>query len=67
MSGGVEETFDLKILKQNKSTLLTSVNGFPCINDDIFWDILLNAKKKCSVIGCSIEVNGQVSFYFFNF
>ena len=43
MSGGVEETFELNRVKQARK------------EDDEFWRILLQARKKKSVICCNVE------------
>jgi hypothetical protein len=61
MSGGLEEVFNLKEIRK-------TLNDHPNANknnneknekykmDHIkFWEVLLNAKKKYSVVGCTIE------------
>ena len=55
MSGGIEESYNLLNLRET----LTSVR--PLLGEQIvdfrsFWDILITARKKFSVIGCNIEV-----------
>ena len=53
MSGGIEEIFDLRDIKR-------SLRGSPVDKDKLdhnsFWEVLLNARKKQSVIGSNIEV-----------
>ena len=59
MSGGLEEVFRLKDIRQS----LTVVNNLNHNNHDPnkldhikFWEVLLNAKKKHSVMGCTIRL-----------
>ena len=49
MSGGIEEVFELEKI----------------INKEDFWNILVNAHKKNSVIGCNIHVK-LICFKYFN-
>lgn len=51
MSGGIEEVYNLNEICKDKSSKQPS--------SDKFWDILLSAKKKCSVIGCNIESKAE--------
>ena len=49
MSGGVEEVFDLNEIRKNTS--ITTIPG----DVNTFWKILLQARRKKSVICCNVD------------
>ena len=68
MSGGIEETYNLKNLRRsltmNRSYISTQNSSIQASNEQevitdhtAFWEILINARKKQSVIGSNIEVS----------
>ena len=60
MSGGIEEEYDLKKIRSTiHSTRYTSSSSGRSENTadfNSFWEILVNARKKSSVIGANINV-----------
>jgi hypothetical protein len=49
MSGGIEETYNLVNMRYSRASA-------PKLDHDSFWNILITARKKSSVIGCNIEL-----------
>ena len=65
MSGGVEESYSLKEItnlttKNSNHSSAASGDAAHTIDNKTFWDILDNAEKKCSVIGCNIDVSSSL-------
>ena len=57
MSGGIEESYNLtSIRKSLLNTRTPKATDEPTLDFRSFWDILITARKKYSVIGCNIEV-----------
>jgi len=56
MSGGMEEEFSLNEIKNSTGYRLKRDTDLPIPDQQTFWDILVHARKKQSVIGCYIEV-----------
>ena len=54
MSGGIEEIFDLKQIRRTLNSSVRNVDDK--LNHNQFWEVLINARKKQSVIGSNIEV-----------
>ena len=56
MSGGVEESYSLKEITSLTARNNNNEDVTQTIDQKTFWGILDNAEKKCSVIGCNIDV-----------
>ena len=54
MSGGIEEIFDLKQIRRTLNSSVRNVDDK--LNHNQFWEVLINARKKKSVIGSNFEV-----------
>lgn len=52
MSGGIEEAYNLSEIRNRVSHTDKSDQ----VDAKTFWSILINARKKRSVIGCNIEL-----------
>ncbi len=50
MSGGIEETYNLKEIRNFRTKDLKNPDH------NTFWNILIKARQKSSVIGCNIDV-----------
>ena len=68
MSGGVAESYALKDIRglvahnnKNNNTSSNSDTG-QSMDHKTFWDLLDNAERKCSVIGCNIDVSYYINF-----
>lgn len=55
MSGGIEETFELRDLRSQFSRYHSTTDKSKLTYDSL-WNILIAARKKSSVLGCNIEV-----------
>jgi hypothetical protein len=61
MSGGIEETYELACLRKSSfgyTSRFRTIDLGPKtqLTADSFWNILITARKKHSVIGCNIEL-----------
>jgi hypothetical protein len=57
MSGGIDEAYDLKQIRNvNYYSPVSLSNGKKNLDSNSFWEILLNARKKQSVIGANINL-----------
>lgn len=57
MSGGIEEIYNLiNIRKSLYSNKFIPSHDTQSLDHKTFWNILIEARKKFSVIGCNIEV-----------
>jgi hypothetical protein len=52
MSGGIAETFKLNEIRASS---VRSAERQKVLNEDAFWNVLLTAKRKSSVIGCNAK------------
>ena len=63
MSGGVAESYSLKEIielvtcNNNTSSNSSNSDAGQSLDKNTFWDLLDNAERKCSVIGCNIDVS----------
>ena len=60
MCGVIEEEFELKKIKAtryNRVCAFDQVKLITRIDEDILWNILVNAGNKDSVIECNVQVN----------
>ena len=56
MSGGVEESYDLKQIRSSVYSSRSSYNTEKkYLDSKNFWEIIVNARKKFSVIGSHIN------------
>jgi hypothetical protein len=53
MSGGIEETYSLINMRNSLSFGRSSATK---LDYESFWNILIAARRKSSVIGCNIEL-----------
>ena len=56
MSGGIEESYNLANIRKSLTGVRVS-SPSDVIDFRSFWDILITARKKFSVIGCNIELS----------
>ena len=57
MSGGIEEFYNLKDIRDTLGGYGRIGTSAKNVNHKQFWDIILGARSKHSVVGCNIEVN----------
>ena len=59
MSGGIEEFYNLKDIRDTLDGYgrIKTAISVKKVNHKKFWDIILGAQSKHSVVGCYIEVN----------
>ncbi len=55
MSGGIEETYNLANFRHSVSPF-SSKQSSSKLNAESFWNIIVAARRKKSVIGCNIEL-----------
>ena len=56
MSGGIEESYNLlNIRKSLTSVRVPNSSDVHSVDFRSFWDILITARKKFSVIGCKLN------------
>ena len=57
MSGGITEAFNLKEIRNSLSRSNQASSSNENVGHQRFWELIVGARKKKSVIGCSIDVN----------
>lgn len=64
MSGGIEEIYNLiNIRKSLYSNRFFPSHDVQSVDHKTFWSILIEARKKFSVIGCNIEVRSFLDVF----